>query len=46
MPAARASVISSCLAIPTHIALTSGLPEYVESKITSPPTSGIPMQLP
>ena len=27
VPAARARVISSCRAIPTHIALTSGLPE-------------------
>ena len=32
--------------MPTHIALTSGLPEYDGEKLTSPPTVGMPMQLP
>ena len=45
-PAARASVISSCRATPTHMALTSGLPLKPGSKAISPATSGMPMQLP
>ena len=32
--------------MPTHIALTKGLPAYEASNTTSPPTFGTPMQLP
>ena len=36
----------SMRAMPTHMAFTSGLPEYDSSKATSPPTVGTPRQLP
>ena len=45
-PAAFANLISLCFITPTHNALTSGLPAYVSSNVTSPPIFGRPKQFP
>ena len=45
-PAALANLMSLCFITPTHNALTSGLPAYVSSKVTSPPIFGRPKQFP
>ncbi len=43
---ARARISCEISTTPTHIALTSGFPLYDSSKKTSPPTFGMPRQLP
>ncbi len=45
-PSARARTSLSSRPTPTHIAFTSGLPEYDGENDTSPPTVGTPMQFP
>jgi hypothetical protein len=45
-PLALAPMMPSRWATPTHMALTSGFPPKDGSKKTSPPTVGIPRQLP
>ena len=46
VPEANARWRSSTFSVPTHSALTSGLPVYAGSKTVSPPMLGRPRQLP
>ena len=46
VPEAKASFRSSTFSVPTHRALTSGLPAYAASKTVSPPMFGRPSELP